>query len=155
LLIFGTQYILKRFVIGLVEGRYKSSTWTKVYELIQAPYLAGAILKELLGFSDKKFVVTEKGGKKRRSATDWKLFLIHFTLFALNAGSFVLAYYKMQLTGWNVYIIPMVWMAVNTGYLMLAMLFDLRKSKSYRNFEPNKVKRFGFGAFLGILWRGK
>jgi len=155
LLIFGTQYILKRFVIGFVEGRYKSSTWTKVYELIQAPYLAGAILKELLGFSDKKFIVTEKGGKKRRSATDWKLFLIHFALFALNAGSFVLAYYKMQLTGWNVYIIPMVWMAVNAGYLMLAMLFDFRKSKSYRNFEPNKVKRFGLGAFLGILWRGK
>ena len=154
--IFAAQYVLKRFVIDWLEGRYKSSTWMKIYELIQAPFLAGVILKELVGFADKKFEVTKKGAAKaKRGMADFKMFATHLALFGLNIGGIVLAVYKAQFLEMEAYIIPIVWMAVNTAYLSVILLFDVRRARHYKHFKPNAREKYGPSSYLGLFWRGK
>ncbi len=153
--IFFTQYFLKRFVIDLTEQNYRSSTWTKIYEMIQAPRMAFAILKELIGFSNKRFEVTAKGKKSARSWADVRLFAWHMGLFCANGLGIAMIWRRMPEIGLHIAIIPLVWMSVNAIYLLIALIFDLRSSRRYKDFEPNKVEKYGFGAFWRIIWRQK
>ena len=153
--IFFAQYLLKRFAIDLVEKNYRSSTWTKIYELIQAPHLAGAILKELLGFSNKNFKVTTKGKVTKRSWADIRQFAWHMGLLCANGLGIALIFRNIHNIDINIYIIPIVWIIVNTLYLLIAIIFDLRTSRRYESFKPNSAKKYGFMAFWRILWRQK
>jgi cellulose synthase (UDP-forming) len=150
--IFLAQYILKRFVIDWAEGGYKSSTWMKIFETIQAPYMAWVVLKESV-FSSRKFEVTRKGANDEKKGTGIKMALAHFGLLALNGGGIATAILKMRESGIELYLIPVVWMVVNSVYLSVAIIFDLRRSHGYANFEPGKAKRFGVKTLLSIIWR--
>ena len=153
--IFALQYFVKRFMIDWLENGRKSSTWTMIYELIQAPLLAGAMIKETLGLSEDQFTVTPKGVTTKKGATDRKLFACHALLFAMSVLGIVLSVHKMQILGMELYIVPLVWLSFSSIYLAIAMLFDLRKNREYKRFVPNKISRYRFSAFFSILWRGK
>lgn len=153
--IFFTQYFIKRFVIDLLENGHKSSTWSKIYELIQAPLMIGPIIKETLGFGSTKFEVTPKGKKVKRTKTDNKLLASHAVLLALSILGIVLAAYKSGILGIELYIIPLIWLVFNTFYLIAALIFDLRKSRVNKDFVPNQFKKYGIKSYLGILRREK
>ena len=153
--LFLVQYVLKRFVVDWTEKSGRSGTWTKIFEFIQAPYLAWVVLKELIGFSSKKFVVTPKDVETtKKSATDWVMALIHSVLLAADGFGIALAAMRLN-AGEIVYLIPLVWMAVNTLYLLIAVRFDLRKSRRVKNFNPDERKKFGLWAYLSLVWRVK
>ncbi len=149
--IFFTQYLIKRFVIDLLENRHKSSTWSKIYELIQAPLLIGPIIKETLGFGSTKFEVTPKGKKSEKTKVDYKMFFYHLVLLLLSIFGIVLAVYKSRFTGLQLYIIPLLWLSFNTLYLFVTFIFDLRKTRVYKEFVPNKAQKYGFKSYLGIF----
>lgn len=153
--IFLAQYLLRRFLLDVLEGSYSSATWTKIYELIQAPFMAPVILKELVGFSNKKFAVTKKGEKTKKGHADIILLLVHLALLAANVAGIVLSYQRVQDENLSIFIIPMVWMAINSLYLLAALIFDLRRSKHYKNFKPNKQVKYRFKTYLGLIARGK
>lgn len=157
LTLFFAQYLLKRFVVDWLEGGRKSATWMKIFELIQAPYLMLVVLLELIGISRKKFVVTKKGkdaaGKK--SSADGMLFLAHWLLIMLNGLGLAVAIFKVMHESLELYIIPIIWIAINILYLFVAVIFDLRKSRTPKNFKPDACQKFGFGSLFGIIWRGK
>ena len=153
-IIFFTQYLLKRFVIDWLERGYKSSTWSKIYEIIQAPYMAIVIFGELIGISSKKFSVTPKGNNNKKRGGDLRLIIAHLLLFGANIAGIVVASIRVQDTGINLYLIPIIWMGVNTFYLLFALLFDFRRSRQYKNFKPNAVKHYGIKSYLGLLKRG-
>ena len=153
--IFFTQYLIKRFVIDLLENRHKSSTWSKIYELIQAPLLIGPIIKETLGFGSTKFEVTPKGKKSEKTKVDYKMFFYHLVLLLLSIFGIVLAVYKSRFTGLQLYIIPLLWLSFNTLYLFVTFIFDLRKTRVYKEFVPNKAQKYGFKSYLGIFSKGE
>ncbi len=154
--LFFTQYLLKRFVIDWMEGRRKSSTWMKIYELIQAPYMLLVVLGELVGISSKKFVVTKKGGAaKKKGGADIMLFFAHWLLLMLNGLGLAVAIFKLVHEGLELYIIPIIWIAINVIYLLFVLLFDLRSSRTPKGFKPDMRDKYGLGAFFGMLWRRK
>ncbi len=153
-IVFFSQYLLKRFAIDRLEGSHKSSTWIKIYEIIQAPFMAIAVLGELVGFSSKRFKVTQKGSAGRKTLADWLLFAGHFALFGANAFGITLALHWIRNGQAEVFIIPFIWMVVNAFYLLVALVFDLRGSRHYCNFRPNRVKKYSPKSYLGIIWRG-
>ena len=153
-IIFFTQYLLKRFVIDWLERGYKSSTWSKIYEIIQAPYMAMVILGELIGISIKKFSVTPKGAANKKAKRSIKLLICHLVLLGLNAAGIVVAAMRAQDAGIYLYVIPIVWMGINSFYLLFALLFDIRGSRNYKAFRPNSVKHYGFKSYFGLFKRG-
>ena len=156
IVVFFAQYLLKRFVVDWLEGSHKSSTWTKIYELVQAPYLAVAVFKELIGLSSKKFVVTAKGkSKKKNTWIDVIMFAVHMALLCANGLGIAYVVLRSQALGLRLFAIPLVWMAVNMFYLLLAIIFDLSPSRRHRSdFKPNQFEKYSWRAFAGIF-RGK
>jgi len=150
--IFLAQYILKRFVLDWVENGYKSSTWMKIFEMIQAPYMAFVVLKESI-FVNRKFEVTRKGDAETKSKTGLIMGLVHLVLLAINIGGAILAIKKMQETGIELYLIPAIWIIVNSLFLLIALIFDLRRGHSYADFNNKECKRYGIKALLSIIWR--
>lgn len=153
LAIFLTQYILKRFVIDLMEDCHKSSTWTKIYEFIQAPIMAGAILKETFGFSSTKFDVTPKGQKAQKNKTDYKLLFLHLILLIITIVGIGFSVYKSITVNFEVYIVPTIWLAINAIYLLIALIFSLRSNKSYKNFTPNQASKYKLKSYLELIKR--
>jgi hypothetical protein len=49
----------------------------------------------------------------------------------------------------------MVWMAVNVMYLIVALIFDARSSRDYKEFKANQIERYSFSSYVGIIRRGK
>ncbi len=154
-IIFLIQFLLRRFLIDPLEGSYSSATWTKIFELILAPFMAPVILKELIGFSSKKFVVTPKGKTAKKSHADLILLFVHLLLFAANIFGIVTAYNRIQNENLSIFIIPLVWMSINTLYLFIALIFDLRRNKQYKKFKPNANQKYRLKSYLGFFWRTK
>ncbi len=149
---FFVQYFLKRFVVDWLEGNYRSATWTKLQEIIQAPYLAFVVFKELIGLSNKKFEVTAKGKAKSNNWADVGLFACHMALLCANALGVAFVVLKSQALGLTLYAIPLVWMVANLFYLALAILFDLRPSRRHREgLKPNQYEKYSWRAFVGIF----
>ncbi len=144
LCLWGPTYLLKRFMLDLLEGNKRSSTWNKIYETILTPVLYKEVLKELFGFGNTKFDVTPKSKiSNKMSKTNKKLLLSHFILFTLNVVGLAMCILKMQSTIISIYVLSIIWLVSNTFYLSTALIFDLRyKSKPYTDFIPNKVKMF-------------
>lgn len=153
LTIFLIQYILKRFIIDFMENCHKSSTWTKIYEFIQAPFMAGAVLKETFGMSNKKFDVTPKGKKSKKTATDYKLLFRHIILLVLTLVGTGFSIYKLNTISSEIYIVPTVWLAINSIYLLVAIIFDLRNNKSYKKFTPNEVSKYHLKSYFELIKR--
>ena len=152
--LFFAQYLLKRFIIDALERNHRSATWSKIYELIQAPYLAVVTIKEFLGFSNKKFVVTPKNRPNKHSTLDYIMLAIHFILLLISGAALALAIYKSQLENFEIYAIPIIWIFVNLCYLLAAVTFDLRDS-TRTNYDVKAKKRYGLGSFISIIWRKK
>ena len=154
--LFFIQYFLRRFVIDWVEGNRKSATWSKIYELIQAPYLSIVTLGELFGLSSKKFIVTKKGNNmKEKTSADYMLFLAHWFLVLLNALGLALAIFKTTKESLELYIIPIIWISINIIYLLFTLLFDIRKNYVPKSFKPNSHMRYSPLLFLSIIFRKK
>ncbi|MCQ2571245.1 MAG: cellulose synthase catalytic subunit [Candidatus Saccharibacteria bacterium] len=153
--IFLVQFVLRRFLIDTLEGSYSSSTWTKIFEIIQAPFMSLVVLKEIMGFSSKKFTVTPKGKSAKKGHADAILFIVHAILIAANITGIVLSIQRIQNENLAVFIIPLIWMVINAIYLSVALIFDLRKNKNYANFKPNTETKYHAKSYLGIIARGK
>ena len=152
--IFFIQYFVKRFAIDLLEGRSRSSTWNKIYELILSPLLVVGVLKEVFGVGNTKFDVTPKGKNKiKKSHVKAKLLTAHIVLLLLSIAGIVVAFYKANIVRSEVYIMPLVWLFVNSAYLLIAILFDLRSGRVPNDFKPNKVKKYGILSYFYILRR--
>ena len=149
-------YLIKRFVIDISEHNKRSATWNKIYETILTPVLAKEALKELFGFGSTKFEVTPKYSlAKKMTKTHKRLLASHLILWTLSIIGLIMSVIKIFSQGFIVYIFSFVWLISNIFYLTIAIIFDLKnKSKMPKDFEPNKVKRFGrlscLSIFLGI-----
>jgi len=137
-------YLIKRFALDKLEKNKRSSTWTKIYETIQAPVMCKEVAKEFLGFGSTKFEVTPKNKwSKKMTKTNKNMLLVHFTLLMLSIVAFGMSITRIAGSGINVYILPIIWLCSNIFYLGISVFFDLRVRPVYfESFTPNKIKKY-------------
>jgi hypothetical protein len=73
----------------------------------------------------------------------------------LNGLGVAVAIYKLKYERLELYIIPIIWISINILYLFAAVIFDLRKSRTPKNFKPGERQKYSISAMLGVIWRGK
>lgn len=138
-------YLLKRFALDLLQNKERSSTWNKIYEIIQTPILFFKVIGEFLGFSKMTFEVSPKKSSPNDMTTKNKWLLsIHSMLLLLNLVGFIMCMAQIYDASISNYILSFVWTLSNTFYLFFAILFDIRykKPKKQIKFEPNKTKHY-------------
>ena len=111
-----------------------------------APIMWKAVLKEFIGLGSTKFEVTPKYNTTYKiTKTNFKLLLSHLLLLGLSIAGLVMCLIRLKYVGLTVYILSLVWLISNIFYLSVAVIFDLRFNPiAYKNFKPNKVKRYGY-----------
>lgn len=146
-------YLLKRYSLDLLEGKKRSSTWNKIYETIQTPILAFPVLKEFIGFKNTNFDVTPKNTSTYQMETSNKKVLVwHLTLLILNIIGFAMCFATIYDNNIYNYILSFVWTLSNIFYLAVATIFDLKYKKyNFKNFIPNKIKKFKTTSIFGIF----
>ena len=138
LILFFIQYILKRYIIDLLEHKRVSSAWNRIYETILSPIISFESLREIFGFGNKKFDVTNKGViKKRISGRIIYLYISHLILFLLTISGIIISVYKGFLIGFKDYIIPLFWLGSNLIYLGIALIFDCSNHSIL--LDPDKI----------------
>lgn len=151
--IFFPQYLIKRIALDVLEDNRRSSTWNKIYELILAPIMFTEVLKELFGFSNKKFEVTPKEKwSTKMTNTNRKILSFHLVFLLFNILGLGLSIYKITILGLETYLLSLVWLLINIFYLIIVLIFDLRvRPIYYESFTPNKVKRYSIKSIIGIF----
>jgi cellulose synthase (UDP-forming) len=82
--------VLSKMANARVQGRYRFSFWSEVYETVLAPYILAPTLLALVNPRLGRFNVTSKGGVINRSHYDFRIALPLLILLALNiAGLFM------------------------------------------------------------------
>ena len=78
-------YLIKRFAIDALEGKKRSSTWTKIYETILAPVMCKEVFKELIGLGNTRFEVTPKTKWSKKMTKTNKGLLITHSIFCFSS----------------------------------------------------------------------
>ncbi|MBR2705414.1 MAG: glycosyltransferase [Bacilli bacterium] len=146
-------YLVKRFALDALEGRRRSSTWTKIYETVLTPVMCKEVFKELIGLGSTKFEVTPKTKwSKKMTKTNKFLLSVHLTFLALSIAAVVMSGMKAFNEGIIVYVLPLIWLISNIFYLTISVLFDLRvKPVYYEKFVPNKIKKYNKFSIISLL----
>ena len=146
-------YLIKRFALDALEGRRRSSTWTKIYETILTPVMCKEVLKELIGLGSTKFEVTPKTKwSKKMTKTNKFLLAVHTTFLVLSIIAVVMSGMKAFNEGIIVYVLPLIWLISNIFYLLISVLFDLRVKPIYfEKFIPNKIKKYNKLSIISLI----
>ncbi|MBQ3307406.1 MAG: cellulase family glycosylhydrolase [Bacilli bacterium] len=149
IILFLTQYILKRFIIDLLENRKVSSTWNRIYEVILSPIIFIESLLELLGFSKKKFEVTKKNNQRDKNTFQlYYLIISHCLFFIVNLLGLSISLRKGYLYGYIEFIIPIFWLSTNCIYLFFALIFDFSNQEIPYKSDRISSKYFPISVFI-------
>ncbi len=77
-----------------IQGRYRFSFWSEIYEVVLAPYILFPTLLALINPKLGRFNVTSKGGILRRSYFDLRIALPYLFLLALNVAGLVMGEHR-------------------------------------------------------------
>lgn len=77
-----------------IQGRYRYSFWSEIYEVVLAPYILFPTLLALINPKLGRFNVTSKGGIMRRSYFDLRIALPYLFLLALNVAGIVMGEHR-------------------------------------------------------------
>ena len=114
--------VLSNLTNSRVQGRYRFSFWSEIYETVLAPYIVFPTLLALINPRLGKFNVTSKGGIVRRSYFDRRIALPFLLLLTLNAAALYMAVprYEMDPAHHDTVIINVVWTVYNLIILSVA-----------------------------------
>jgi cellulose synthase (UDP-forming) len=114
--------VLSNLTNSRVQGRYRFSFWSEIYEAVLAPYIVFPTLLALINPRLGKFNVTSKGGIVRRSYFDRRIALPFLLLWTLNAAALYMAVprYVMDPAHHDTVIINVVWTVYNLIILSVA-----------------------------------
>jgi len=99
-----------------IQGRWRHSFWSEVYETVLAWYIALPTTVALINPSKGSFNVTAKGGLVEKRHLDWVITRPYMLLVLLNLAGVVMAFWRMQhgpanevLTVW----VSLIWVIYN------------------------------------------
>ena len=151
--LFFIQYILKRFVVDIMEDRYSSSTWNRIYETILFPTIALDIIREVSNLGSNKFFVSPKK-KEKNTMTPKNLYLLisHLVFFILTLIGLVISISRSLNYHFTVYLIPVFWLASNLFYLTFALIFDLSMKEVEEEEVKTRCDHYSLRSILLIGW---
>lgn len=79
-----------------IQGRYRHSFWSEVYDAVLAWYIARPTTAALLNPHKGKFNVTAKGGLVAKGYFDWTISRPYLLLIALNLAGVFAAFWRFQ-----------------------------------------------------------
>lgn len=99
-----------------IQGRWRHSFWSEVYETVLALYIARPTTVALFNPHKGKFNVTAKGGLVEEEHLDWVITKPYMLLVLLNLAGVLMAFWRMQhgpanevLTVW----VSLIWVLYN------------------------------------------
>lgn len=128
-------YLIFSFATRVFSGSTRTNHWSSVVDTIMAPYLALPTIKEILGITQKKFVVTKK--EKEKDVQQWRKIvytLPHIMLLvAVLVAIFLLIRQSIAI---NSLYNPVVlfWLLVEMKNLLFAIFFMMGRT-NYRQAE--------------------
>ncbi len=150
---FFVQYILKRFIVDLVEKNQISSTWNRIYEIVLTPIICFESIKELIGLGNLKFEVTNKTKEKKKINTRSIItYMVHLLLFSLTMFGIYVSFYRGTISGFENYIVPIFWLSINLIYLTIALLFDTSSIKK-EEIKDKKTNKYSIFSTLILLYK--
>lgn len=125
------MFIMQTLCLRVVSGNSISHHWSGIYETSVMPSLLAPIVKEALGMSMTRFVVTDKSGKTKQSGGERKDKMPFVLLLVLSAIGIVRICVGVSLTGAVGVLVLLFWLIRNAYYLLMALfLIDGRESDS-------------------------
>ena len=128
------SYVLMNRTLRSVSGNIRNAHWSNVVDTILSPFLAGPILAETVGISQRKFVVTEKSRKKASRNATAIYSLPHLVLFVASMAALVICIKKSIELGTFYNPIVFFWATINVKNLAFALFF-VNGRTNYREAE--------------------
>ena len=142
------MYFFQDLCLKNISGNLVSSKWSGIYETSVMPYLLIPIMKETLGISEVKFLVTDKGAKTSHKV-DYRLMAPFIVLIILSLIGIVRAVSYIGVGTILPMCIILFWLIRNMFYLIMAtFLIDGRDSDD----EEVKVRD---GEFVNITCKDR
>ncbi len=93
-------YVLPHMALAAItnsrlQGRYRHSFWSEVYETVLAWYIAWPTTAALIMPSKGRFNVTAKGGQIEKTYFDWKMASPYLLLAALNCAGLGFGFWRL------------------------------------------------------------
>ncbi|MCQ2406458.1 MAG: glycosyltransferase [Oscillospiraceae bacterium] len=114
------MYLLAVLGIRFFSGGVRTAKWSDIYDICMFPFLLLPVIGETLGFSKRRFVVTDKSGKKGWSALYLLPFLI---LIALSVIGIIKTVSLTLMQNSTNYLLLLFWLIFNLYELLFAFVF--------------------------------
>ncbi len=153
IILFFTQYIMKRFVNDIAENRENSAAWNRIYETILFPTIALDLFREIFNVGSKHFEVSPKHKEKNSmSRRNIYLLIVHSIFFFITLYALVISIMKAINLRLDYYLIPMFWLASNLIYLSYALIFDLSlKEVEDENIMDRRVENYSIKHYFILI----
>ena len=162
---FLPQYLLKRFILDIIELHLRSSTWDKIYQTILGPIIGLEVIKELFGYGSTKFEVTDKNKNNDNNFGKLNLNLLYtnFFIFSINICSIVHCIYEIFRIKYDklpfqntVYICCIQQCVSNVFYLSISIIFLFHyENYDYSDFIPNNNEKYYYSLLPKIFFRNE
>lgn len=133
LLLFWTpSFFASTLVFKALTHKNRSLTWSHIYEVAMAPFLALASLSELFLGKSVPFIVTPKGVKAEKTSFSWHIALPNIILLALTIIGWVVSIpilLRGDINTVNSLIINFAWSFYNVFALVLSILICIEKPR--------------------------
>jgi len=126
------SFLASTLTFRALTNRSRSMTWSHIYEVAMAPYLALAALYETIFAKPIRFVVTDKGTNTRKMSFSWLLAFPHLFLFAASILGWILVIPRLgsgAATVINSVLINMFWSVYNVFAIVLGILVCLERPR--------------------------
>ncbi|MFP3153213.1 glycosyltransferase [Lachnospiraceae bacterium ZAX-1] len=135
------MYLLTNTTIAKLSGGVRNTRWTNVYETILCIPMLFPIIFETIGFSQKKFLVTNKsqGEQGNRRGNLWAVpYLLLVGLSLLGMANCIRWTFKNETLG---FCVVLFWLLINLYYIVMSIFFLLSRTM-YRKTERIPVELF-------------
>jgi cellulose synthase (UDP-forming) len=140
-----TLYVLPHLIHASItnsriQGKYRHSFWSEIYETVLAWYIARPTTMALINPRAGGFNVTPKSGLKEQSFLDWRISRPYLVLMLLNIAGFVAGIWRMFYDQQNelfTILISMGWVLYNMIVLggAIAVAFEARQLRNAHRVE--------------------
>lgn len=123
-----------------VQGKYRHSFWSEIYETVLAWYIARPTTMALLNPHHGKFNVTAKGGLVKETYVDWQITRPYMVLMLLNLAGLIVGIWRLGYGNANeimTVLISLAWVLYNMVILggAIAVAFEARQLRQAHRVE--------------------
>lgn len=128
-------YISSQLYFKAVTNGGRNGTWSHIYDISIAPYIASSFLMEFLFNKRSSFRVTPKGNTTNKDIYQWRLALPHLVILVLSIMAIVLnikILFNPLSIYWGAVLINMIWCLYNLMAILISIFLFMDRSRFRR-----------------------